>query len=193
MARYRALASIIPGRSLTEVENHCPTACLQPIYMISFLPSLIFLPTTHIYDFSPMFQYLHVALAALRSQLGYSSLAPYWFTLFVRKSQMGADSLAHRFPPSVVILCFSSCSFLCVLPASCWFLAWLTLQPWRWRRCVPLKCHLTFAGPQDIISQKVKALQNDLLINYDSFCLLIELWFMVLMFVDFILIVTSHM
>jgi hypothetical protein len=39
---------------------------------------------------------------------------------------------------------------------SCWFLAWLTLQPLRWRRCVPPKYQLTFNGttwryiPEDI-------------------------------------------
>jgi hypothetical protein len=33
---------------------------------------------------------------------------------------------------------------LWLLPPSCWFLACLTLQPWRWRRHVPLKCQLTF-------------------------------------------------
>jgi hypothetical protein len=43
---------------------------------------------------------------------------------------------------------------LCLLLDSCWFLAWLTLQPWRWRRYVPLKHWLTFTGLYDVISQK---------------------------------------
>jgi hypothetical protein len=32
----------------------------------------------------------------------------------------------------------------CFILASCWFLAWLTFQPWRWRPNVPPKCQLTF-------------------------------------------------
>jgi hypothetical protein len=43
----------------------------------------------------------------------------------------------------------------CWLPAPCHFLAWLTLQPWRWRRYVPLNRQLTFTGLWDIISQKI--------------------------------------
>jgi hypothetical protein len=39
-------------------------------------------------------------------------------------------------------------------PASCWFLAWLTLQPWRRRRHVPPKRPLTFKGRQGIMSQE---------------------------------------
>jgi hypothetical protein len=33
-----------------------------------------------------------------------------------------------------------------LLPASCWFLAWLILQSWKWRRNVPPKHELTFIG-----------------------------------------------
>jgi hypothetical protein len=33
---------------------------------------------------------------------------------------------------------------LCLLPASHWFLAWLILQPWRWRQHVPPIHQLTF-------------------------------------------------
>jgi hypothetical protein len=29
---------------------------------------------------------------------------------------------------------------------SCWFLSWLFLQPWRWRRHVSPKCQFTFNG-----------------------------------------------
>jgi hypothetical protein len=35
---------------------------------------------------------------------------------------------------------------VCLLPASCWFLAGLTLRTWRWRRHVPPKRRLTFSG-----------------------------------------------
>jgi hypothetical protein len=38
------------------------------------------------------------------------------------------------------------CKYLCLMPASCSFLAWLTLQPWRWKRYVSLKRRLTFTG-----------------------------------------------
>jgi hypothetical protein len=37
------------------------------------------------------------------------------------------------------ILSSSSWLKYCLLPASCRFLAWLTLRPWRWRRYVPPK------------------------------------------------------
>jgi hypothetical protein len=43
----------------------------------------------------------------------------------------------------------------CLLPASCWFLAWLILGPRRWRRHVPPKRRLTFNGLQGVISQKI--------------------------------------
>jgi hypothetical protein len=39
---------------------------------------------------------------------------------------------------------------------SSWFLSWLTLRPWRWRRHVPPKCRLTFKGLHNAISQKVE-------------------------------------
>jgi hypothetical protein len=45
-------------------------------------------------------------------------------------------------------------SKLCLLSASCWFLAWLTLRPWRWRRHVPSKRGSIFNELQGAISQK---------------------------------------
>jgi hypothetical protein len=42
---------------------------------------------------------------------------------------------------------------LCLLTASCWFLAWLILRPWRCRRHVPPKRQLTFSGLRVVISQ----------------------------------------
>jgi hypothetical protein len=47
-------------------------------------------------------------------------------------------------------------SMLRLLPASCWFLAWLILLPWRWRRHVPQKRRLTFSGLHCIITEKIK-------------------------------------
>jgi hypothetical protein len=38
---------------------------------------------------------------------------------------------------------------VCLLPASCRYLVWLILLPWRWRQQVPLKCWLTFSGLHD--------------------------------------------
>jgi hypothetical protein len=38
---------------------------------------------------------------------------------------------------------------LCLLPASCWCLAWLTCEPRQWKQHVPLRCQLTFNGLQD--------------------------------------------
>jgi hypothetical protein len=43
-----------------------------------------------------------------------------------------------------------------LLPASCWFLAWLTLQPWRCRRHVPPKRRLTCNGLHGVISQNIE-------------------------------------
>jgi hypothetical protein len=37
-----------------------------------------------------------------------------------------------------------------------WFLAWLVLQPWRWKQHVPLKCQLTFYGLHGTVSQKIE-------------------------------------
>jgi hypothetical protein len=42
--------------------------------------------------------------------------------------------------------------FHCLLPASCWFVAWHTFQPWRWRQYVTPKRRLTSIGlPQHIL------------------------------------------
>jgi hypothetical protein len=37
------------------------------------------------------------------------------------------------------------------------FLAWLILQPWRWRRHVPPKRRLTFNGLHGVLSQKIQS------------------------------------
>jgi hypothetical protein len=44
----------------------------------------------------------------------------------------------------------------CLLPDSGWFLAWLTLRYWRWRRHVSTKHRLTFTVLHSIISQKIE-------------------------------------
>jgi hypothetical protein len=51
---------------------------------------------------------------------------------------------------------FSLCSRLWLLPASSWFLAWLILRPWRWRRYVRPKRRLTFNGLHGVISQQTE-------------------------------------
>jgi hypothetical protein len=43
-----------------------------------------------------------------------------------------------------------------LLTASRWFLAWLILRPWRWRRHVPQKRQMTFNGLHGVISQKIE-------------------------------------
>jgi hypothetical protein len=43
---------------------------------------------------------------------------------------------------------YSTCHLL-----SHWFLVWLILRPWRWRRYVPPKCWLTCNGLHSVISQ----------------------------------------
>jgi hypothetical protein len=56
-----------------------------------------------------------------------------------------------------------------LLLTSCYFLAWRTFCPRRWRWHVPPKYHLTYSGLHSIISQKVKLLndKNDLQSNYN--------------------------
>jgi hypothetical protein len=44
---------------------------------------------------------------------------------------------------------------LCLLSASCWFLAWFTFQPWRWWHISP-KRRLTFEGLHGIIFHTIK-------------------------------------
>jgi hypothetical protein len=46
--------------------------------------------------------------------------------------------------------------FISLLSASYWFLAWITLQPWRWWQHAPLKCQTTFNTPHGITSQKTE-------------------------------------
>jgi hypothetical protein len=42
------------------------------------------------------------------------------------------------------------------LPDSCWFVAWIILQPWRWRPHVSPKRRFTFNGLNGVISQNVE-------------------------------------
>jgi hypothetical protein len=42
-----------------------------------------------------------------------------------------------------------------LLPASCWILPWLALQPWRWWH-VSLKRHSTFFRLHSILSQQME-------------------------------------
>jgi hypothetical protein len=52
------------------------------------------------------------------------------------------------------------CAKLCFLFDSHWFLAWLILRPWRWRRHFHLKCRLTFSGLHGVIYQKIELLTS---------------------------------
>jgi hypothetical protein len=58
-----------------------------------------------------------------------------------------------------------------LLPVSWWFLAWLILWPWRWRRHFPPKRQLTFNGLHGIISQKI-SLHSHCCGNLKSYILL---------------------
>jgi hypothetical protein len=46
--------------------------------------------------------------------------------------------------------------YLCLLPASCWFLACITLQSWRCRRPLLPKWPLAFKGLHDVIYQTIE-------------------------------------
>jgi hypothetical protein len=54
--------------------------------------------------------------------------------------------------------CFRLQGQLCQLPASCWFLAWLTVWPWKWRRQVPLKHRVDFHSSTACICPKERTL-----------------------------------
>lgn len=53
---------------------------------------------------------------------------------------------------------FSINDFFCLLPTSCWFHAWLILQPWRWRWHVLPKCQSTFTWLHGIVLQNIELL-----------------------------------
>jgi hypothetical protein len=48
----------------------------------------------------------------------------------------------------------------CLIPDSRWFLAWLILRPWKWRRHVPQKHLLTFNGLHGFTFQKTELLKK---------------------------------
>jgi hypothetical protein len=47
-------------------------------------------------------------------------------------------------------------SLFCLLPDSCWFIAWLFLRPQRWKLYVPLKRRLSFSGLHDLVTQNIE-------------------------------------
>jgi hypothetical protein len=59
---------------------------------------------------------------------------------------------------------FGGTSFLHLLPALCFFSAWLILRPWRLRRHVPLKRRLSFNRLHGVLSQNTKHFKTRL--NY---------------------------
>jgi hypothetical protein len=52
--------------------------------------------------------------------------------------------------------------------SSCWFLAWLILRPWKWRRHVPPKRRLTFGGLHSVICYKIKLFIQMLYFRYQA-------------------------
>lgn len=77
-----------------------------------------------------------------------------WFTIWFWWWKQHA-SLNFKSSLSCDIMC---CSLLKVrlMPASCWVLASLTFQLWRWRWHVPLKRQLNFNGLHIIVSWKTE-------------------------------------
>jgi hypothetical protein len=57
-----------------------------------------------------------------------------------------------------------------LLPASCSFLALLTLQPWRRRRHIPPKCLLTLSEQHGVISQKMEMFWVEETFTITTFC-----------------------
>jgi hypothetical protein len=99
----------------------------QPFFpfLVSCLPylaSLILCCTPTTYNSSFVFPCLQVAkLAHFRAQSSYSSLASYWFTVFLRES-IGAHLLACKFPPNLYKSCPSQAWFVlvaCFMLVSC--------------------------------------------------------------------------
>jgi hypothetical protein len=62
-----------------------------------------------------------------------------------------ADLLACKFPFSPVL---PTCHFLCMLPASWWFVAWLTVWLWSWRWYISQKHLSNFTRLHSGLSQK---------------------------------------
>jgi hypothetical protein len=60
-------------------------------------------------------------------------------------------------------------TYLCLPPASCWFLAWLILRTRRGKHHVPLKHQLTFNGLHSVISTEDSALHNHRCENLRSY------------------------
>jgi hypothetical protein len=62
----------------------------------------------------------------------------------------------------------------CLLPPSCWFLAWPALWPWRWRWHVPSKRLLTFTSLQGIFPVKLWFLTKNVSLPLLEFILHLE-------------------
>jgi hypothetical protein len=56
----------------------------------------------------------------------------------------------------------------CLLSASCWFLAWLFLRPWKWKRHVSPRLQLIFNGLHGLISQKIWHYQHPLTCGFSA-------------------------
>jgi hypothetical protein len=84
--------------------------------------------------------------------------------------------VARRYIDWVIPTLIAPCSPLNVFalraPVSSWFLAWVILRPWRWRRDIHPKHRLTFSGLHGVLLQKIE------LFNV-SFCFCVE-WFIMI-------------
>jgi hypothetical protein len=64
------------------------------------------------------------------------------------------EGLASKFHSISILFQVFVCHLFCSFSTSFWFLVWLTLQPWRWRRHVPRKRRLSFTGLRGVICQR---------------------------------------
>jgi hypothetical protein len=100
----------------------------------------------------------HICIGPWKSKNSHYSSVSNWFTLVLWYSQWelmgwlpGCFLLLREYNPTFLqAICF----------VSCWFLAWLTLQPRTWRQHVPSKHRLFFSELHSSISQEVKLFIN---------------------------------
>jgi hypothetical protein len=70
-------------------------------------------------------------------------------SLFLWESQWKQIAWLAISPLAYTVLRLPAHSLPCLLPATCWFLAWFNFLPWRWKWYAPQKCQLTFIRLQE--------------------------------------------
>jgi hypothetical protein len=93
----------------------------------------------HTYDFSPLLTSLSMQLALFRSQLRYYFLCSHWLCQSPFTDNGCSSTGSLTVPLRIWLACIGAecpwyAPFVLLATCFCPILAWLTLQPWRWRR-----------------------------------------------------------